>query len=325
MVNQQGNPYDKEIDFNHVSGKIGGFFTSISDLFFDVILFVKKYYIILLILLVIGVGLGYYKDSKYKPQYESKLFVVPNFRSADYLYSQVDLLNSKIGDKEFLQQNGMEYGVIKEVEVQPVVDIYEYIEEPNDPKYMILKLMADSGEIAKILEEKITSKNYKYQALTITTAKPVDEEKFLKPLMKYFNANPYLQIMQKEWANNLEIKIKENDTLIKQINGILNNFGTKGQGSAVFYNEEASIHEVIKAKEKLISDQGKNRIDRINYEKIIKDASAVLNIERYGMLAGKMKLLYPLILILAFACLITFRTYYKKQMNKRQLAASNNE
>lgn len=325
MANQS-NPYNKEIDFTHVSGKIKGIFSSINDYFFDAILFVKKYLVILIVLFVVGAGAGFFQDSLYKPNYESKLFIIPNFRSADYLYSQVDLINSNIGSIEFFNSMGIKDNMlIKKLEIEPVVDIYEFIEEPNDPKFQILKLMADSGEISKILEDKITSKNYKYQVVTITTSRPITEEEVLKPLLQYLNANPYLEVMKKEWVNNLEIEIKQNDTLIKQIDGILNNFGTKATGNGVFYSEEAPIHEIIKSKEKLIREQGKNRIDIVNYEKVIKDSSNILNINRYGTLAGRLKFVYPIILIGLFVSLVTFWAYYKRQMNKRQLAASNNE
>ena len=325
MANQN-DPYNKEIDFTHVSGKIKDIFSSINDYFFDAILFVKKYLVILIVLFVVGAGLGYYKDITYKPAFESKIFVIPNFRSADYLYSQVDLINSRLGEKSFFNEMGIKDNMlIKKIEIEPVVDIYEFIEEPNDPKFQILKLMADSGEISKILEDKITSKNYMYQAVTITTREPLTNEAALKPLLTYLNANPYLEVMKKEWVNNLNIKIRANDTLIKQIDDILNSFSRKSGGAGVFYSDDAPIHEIIKQKEKLIREQAKNRIDIVNYEKIIKDSSNVLNIKRYGFTAGKLKFLFPILLIILFSGIVVFWGYYKKQMNKRQVEASNNE
>ena len=144
--------------------------------------------------------------------------------------------------------------------------------------------------------------------------------------MKYLNTNTYLQSMQKEWVNNLEIKIRANDSLIKQIDHVLNSYANKGGGSnTIFFSEQAPLDKVIKQKEDLIKEQAKNRIERVNYNKIIKDSSTVLNIEKVDFLTGRTKFLYSGLLVLTFALSIWFSKYYKRQMNKRREAANNNE
>lgn len=326
MANQTNN----DIDFAHVSGKIKGYFSRLNDAIFDVILFIKKYFIVLLILVIVGGGIGYYKDSTREKVYTNKTFVIPNFKSVDYLYTQIEYINAKIkeDDKDFFKSIGLEPYAIGHIKIEPVIDIYDFIEEDDqyEEKFKVLELMADSGDMNRIMEDNVTSKNYKYHLITFITGKPAKKEETLEPLMKYLNTNTYLQSMQKEWVNNLEIKIRANDSLIKQIDHVLNSYANKGGGSnTIFFSEQAPLDKVIKQKEDLIKEQAKNRIERVNYNKIIKDSSTVLNIEKVDFLTGRTKFLYPGLLVLTFALSIWFSKYYKRQMNKRREAANNNE
>ena len=97
----QKNDESQEIDLTQISKKIGGFFENISTSIFKSILFFKRNIIWLSILLVIGVGLGYYFDKTTK-EYNHQIILIPNFGSVDYLYAKIDLINSKISESDTL-------------------------------------------------------------------------------------------------------------------------------------------------------------------------------------------------------------------------------
>ena len=151
MANQTNN----DIDFAHVSGKIKGYFSRLNDAIFDVILFIKKYFIVLLILVIVGGGIGYYKDSTREKVYTNKTFVIPNFKSVDYLYTQIEYINAKIkeDDKDFFKSIGLEPYAIGHIKIEPVIDIYDFIEEDDqyEEKFKVLELMADSGDMNRIM------------------------------------------------------------------------------------------------------------------------------------------------------------------------------
>lgn len=326
MTNQTNNAENQEINLTHVSRKVKGYFSSINDSFFDGILFIKKNIIVIAILVIAGAGLGYYLD-KDQEYYETKIFLKPNFGSTEYLYGEIKNLNSKIYNDEFKQATGINADKsLKKFKIEPVIDIYNFIDNPakeidvNDRNYQLFKLISENGDMEKMLKDEVTSKNYKLHLLTVTTNKEISENN-IKPILEYLNANPYYKTLQAEYVKNLDAKIAANDTLIKQIDAILNSApkGT-GAGANLVLNDNAGLHEVVKQKERLLQEQGRNNIDKVNFTQIIKESSIILNGPDSSFISGNMKLIIPFVLFLLFAALMKFRHYYKKQVNKRKAA-----
>lgn len=322
----QINPNDQEIDLGQLSKKIGNKIQSFIDWLFDGLLFVIKNKYIIGGLFVLGVGLGIYMD-KTKKVYDHQIIVSPNFGSSDYLYSKIELLNAKIkeGDTLFLKQIGV-YNPKKlsRIEIEPIMDVYRFVNN-NERNFELLKLMAEDGDIKKIVEENLTSKNYSYHLISYTTGEKTSEAKTLQPIINFLNQSDYYQQIQKEYVNNIKIKMKENDSIIGQINGILNQFSKNVSGNSkneklIYYNENTQLNDVIKTKDELIKEQGNNRLDMVNLEKIVKESSHILNMENNKSINGKLKLILPLLFIGLFVAYGMFRAFYRRQLAKRNLA-----
>src|SRR3990167_6143990 len=97
--NVSNNQEDQEIDLSQISRKIGNFFEWISERIFLGLMFFIKNKIIVAILLVLGISTGWYLDKTQK-NYNHQIIVTPNFGSNDYLYSKINLLNSKIKEND---------------------------------------------------------------------------------------------------------------------------------------------------------------------------------------------------------------------------------
>lgn len=320
------NSEDKEIDLSQVTQKIGNVFQSFSDRIFDGILFLKRNIIIISILFVLGGGLGYYMDKSEK-SYNNQIIVIPNFESVDYLYAKVELLNAKIKERDyaFLTKLGIKRPKdISKIEVEPIIDIYRFIDN-SDENFQMIKLMAEDGDMQKILEDQVTSKNYKFHTISFLTHGTTNRSETLEPLMKFFNDSDYYRMVQKEKINDVELKIKSNQETIDQINGILNQFSgnissQQKSDKLIYYNENTQLNDVIKTKNQLINDQGYLNIERNNYKDIIKESSATINVRNTKSLNGKMKLILPVLFIGLFLCFGMLRSFYRKQMIKRNLA-----
>ncbi|MFV8269041.1 hypothetical protein ACNQGP_03780 [Flavobacterium sp. GT2N3] len=321
--NQPDNQEDQEIDLTQISKKIIKLFERINTFLFRCIQFFVKNAIVIVVLLVLGVGLGYYLDAT-KKTYDHQIIVSPNFGSADYLYSKIDLIESKIqeGDTFFLK-NVLGIKKPKEIikiEIKPISDVYKFIENKTE-NFELIKLMAEGGDIKNILEDNLTSKNYTLHTIRFKTKKQTDTTETVQPILNYLNNTEYYKKVQKEAVNNIQIKMIQNDTIISQINGVLNGFSDRVNGSQksdklVYYNENTQLNDVIKTKETLIIEQGTHRVELVGLDKIIKDNSATLNIENTNSVNGKLKMILPVLFLLLFILIYLFSGFYKNQLQK---------
>lgn len=314
------NPEDQEIDLREISKKIGIFFQSINTFLFKCIQFFVEKVVVISILLVIGVGLGFYADQTAK-KYDSEIIVMPNFGSNDYLYSKINLLNSKINERDtiFLQRLGFkDIAKINGIKIEPILDVYKFAND-NPQNFEVLKLIAEKGDLNKIFEDKLTSKNYVFHTLSIATSKAVTIDGLVNPLVNYLNTSDYYSKIKTENLKNIKIKIIENDSIIKQIDGFLNNFKNNTNGKSnnlVYYNENSQLNDIIKTKDLLLKEQGYHRLEGIKFDKIIKDISVNTNIKNVKSINGNLKLLLPLLFIFLYLICYAFVQFYKNQKAK---------
>lgn len=314
------NSEDQEVDLVLISKKINSFFESIKTSIFNGIQFFVRNWIVVLILVVAGFGLGIFLDKTQK-SYEHQIIVTPNFGSTDYLYAKIDLIDSKIKEKDTLFLKNIvgiqQPEVLKSIEIKPLTDVYNFIK--NKPEnFELIKLMAEDGDINKVLQENITSKNYTFQNIILGTKSKISEDKIVKPLLKYFNTSDYYSKIQKEAYRSVQLKINKNDTIIKQIDGILNNVSKSTNSNAksdklVYYNENTQLNDVIKTKDGLINEQAIHQIELITFDKIVKESSITANIESVKFIGKYLKFILPVLFVALFVFLKFFIAFYKRQ------------
>jgi len=314
------NNTDQQVDLVLISKKISNFFQRINASIFRSIQFFIRNWVIVLILVVIGFGLGIFFDQNQK-SYRHEIIVAPNFGSTDYLYAKVDLINSKIKENDTLFLKEV-VGIsdtknLKLIEVKPIADVYNFIQ--NKPEnFQLIKLMAEDGDIKKVLEENVTSKNYNYQTLLLFTNHKVTEESLTTPLLKYLNTSDYYSKIQKVVYHNVELKIQQTDSIIRQIDGILNNLSNSSKGNLkndklIYYNENTQLNDIIKSKDGLLNEQAIQRVELIGFDKIIKENNIILNLQLVKFVNGNLKFLLPITFVLAFIFLGFFKSFYKRQ------------
>jgi len=333
-VNNQNEQQNQEIDLGMVFKKIGDFFEGIAMSIFKGILFVKKNAIVLISLIIIGIGLGYFFDDVTK-SYDHEIIVSPNFGSTDYLYAKIDLLASKVKEKDiaFLKRIGIEDPEkIVLVEVDPVIDIYSFVNNntaiatnaQNTQNFELMKLLAEESDVNKVIKDKLTSKNYPYHIIHIVSNGYLSEQKTIQPILDYLNESQHFENIQKTLTNNIKIKMRKNEEIISQIDNIINNFSSKMNNNAqsnnlVYYNENTQINDVIKNKNALIVELGDQRMELINFNKIIKKTSSVVNVKSTKKLNDKLKFLLPIVLVFLYVFYSLFLSFYRSQAKKLTL------
>jgi len=317
------NSTDQEIDIFDITKSINGFVDKTNVFIFRSIQLFVRNWILFLILLGLGFGIGYYLDVS-KKSYDNKIIVTPNFGSVDYLYSQIDLIEAKIlsGDTLFLKDVvGISHPkAIKKIDIKPISDAFKFVED-KEQNFELLKLMADDGDINKVLVDNITSKNYTLHTISFTTNKIINEKEFVSQLLKYLNNSEYFNSVQKTGYKNLEQLIAQNDTIIAQIDNVLNGFSknvksTSKNDKLVYYNENTQLNDIIKTKQYLATEQGKNRLKLISSDRTIKEISSTLNIKNTQSLNGKLKFILPVLFVFIFVFIYLFKGFYRKQSQR---------
>jgi hypothetical protein len=106
----------------------------------------------------------------------------------------------------------------------------------------------------------LTSKNYTNHEIIVRTDELAFDESSIQPILNFLNESDYFEKIQIEEFKNTQIKLNQNDTIISQIDAVLNGFSSsvnRNQQSdkLVYYNENTQLNDVIKTKEALFIEE----------------------------------------------------------------------
>lgn len=316
----ENNSRDFEFDFSIISQKLKKTSGSASRIVHSAINQVKRNILLYILVLVAGLALGYLLQGR-QTKYYSEVIVMPNFGSVNYLYSKIELLDSKIKERDtiFLKKAGLQSSGILEVEIKPINDIYEFVNN-RERNFELLKLMAEDGDINKVIEDRNTSKNYTNHIITYKTNGKTTTAASLQPLLKYLNNSEYFNAVRKVYVQNLQQNLQTNDSIIKQIDRILDSQPRKGEqasskgGGFVYLNENIQLNELIKTKYELLDEIGTLRLAMVNYTNIIKDNTTSLNTFESNFWSGNLKYIVALTVFIGF---LFIHTIFLKLINKK--------
>lgn len=295
MESNKNSANQYEIDLDEVYRKVHGTGQKLGGTFKRIYYFFRKYWLLVIPLLIISALLGSFLDDQ-KKTFHTHVIVSPNFRSADYLYNTIEQLSSKIlsNDTVFLKKIGIKKSSIGNITIKPVIDIYALVNE-NDKNYNLLQLMTEDGRMGDIIKDPVTARNYKYHQITLLSNDTLSADRDVKPILDYLNSNHYFSEIQRLAIQNIQSKIIANDTMIKQIDRILARFSsTKQSGANLIYNNESlSLDDIIVTKDKLLIEQNYRSVELLDFDKTIKERSIVTNIEIQDSFLSKKVILYP--------------------------------
>ncbi|MFD2908585.1 hypothetical protein ACFSX9_07530 [Flavobacterium ardleyense] len=308
------NAHDQEIDLGQIGRGIINFFNRMVNAFFDFLFFIKRKIIIIAILFIIGVVAAFAFDTKV---YNHEVAVIPNFGSNEYLYKKIEQVDTKLreDDDVFFEALGIKnYKDIVEVKIEAYPAIYTFVNnKDSENNFELIKLMAEDGNIDKIMKDEITSKNYYHHKISIQTKGMYKKEEFIIPLLKYLNSNSYYEIQRKITQKNLADKLSLNDSLIVQIDKLIILLSSNNSSGTITISEKNSIPELIEKKDKLILENQYLLKNQAVVDTIIKEESSIINIRHYKPLLLNNKILFPVLLILCYFLFYSSSKIYKKQ------------
>lgn len=312
------NSQDQEIDLGQIGTGVKSLFNGIINSVFDFIFFLKKKIIVVGVLFVLGVVLGILLDKKHS--YIQKMILIPNFGSNEYLYNKISLLESKLKEKDIVFFKSIGINNIDEIgkfEIKPINGIYNFINsKENTLNFEFIRLMAEDGNIEKIIKDDVTSKNYYQHELVINTSRAFKKSELIDPILKYLQDSEHFNKLQTVYKKNVEEKIAFNNLLIKQIDDLVASYSQNKPTSNVVISENSGLSEIINKKDALIKENQYTMLHYIEYDKIIKDQSIVSNQINTSGANNKMKLILPFLFVFLYFVGFLFNNLYKKQLER---------
>ncbi|MEP2936561.1 MAG: hypothetical protein ABJM06_10845 [Gilvibacter sp.] len=270
MSNQQQRSSD-EIDLNYLLGSIKGSFKSVLRTLFSAFDFLVKYWYILVLLVIIGAGTGYFLQQSQERNRAAKILVQVNFDGSSYVYNAIDLLQKKIdqGDRKFLTSLGLDKDKpeLVSVSLTPVVriqDIVTRFDVNNDNRSLesVLKNVEFEGDDDFQLSQTFDTA-YKYHVLEVEML-PKAKKEVLNGIMTYLNSNEAMKSHKDATVLMLTDQLNNNNKIIEQIDQLITDLRTAATtartGNAAYIVEkDDDLDQLVRSK---IEIEKENRLVR---------------------------------------------------------------
>ena len=321
--NSRNSEYD-EIDLSFIFQKIGDFFKNLLIGFLQIIAFYYKKKWILIALVVVGGVLGYFWENSAEDKFKNNFIVAANYESADYLYNKIDAVDSKIKlvDSTFLEKAfGEHYLNVKSIEIEPVVNIYDFIGQ-SESNSELFELLSEDEDMAEFIKKPVNSRNYPNHIINIIVeGENEDRHKIITDnFFTYLNNNEYYNNSKRISLKNTLLQIDQNQQVRQQIdavvNSVVNQSVIEGKNPIVSIKENQVIDDLLEMKDLTLNKDKYLETQLENQQKVIRVVDANYQIEYEGSVFSKdKKFLLPLILILLFSVIYLIKYIVNKSQS----------
>lgn len=307
----------EEVDLGYLFKKSNDFLKGIVRGLFLIFDFFKKYFIVIIILILIGFAFGYFKDKGSVELYNNEILIIPNFESVDYLYDKAETINSKIASKDTVYLKnifGDNFRSVGGVSLEPIIDIYNFVSKSRQ-NIDVLKIISQSQDFSEYVEDMSTSKYFKYHRLNLSIVGKEHSVAIVDSFLNYLNQNKHFANYKNTLKITKDFQVKEYYFMLTQIDSIIKANTRNNINSSVTVNTISDQSELIEKKRQLLAELQNLEMEQIDYSSIIKMVNAEYNIHPETFLDISNKIKYPLILVFLFS-LVFFIFYIFKSLKK---------
>ena len=290
-------------------------------LFFNALDFIFRNWKTVLGLILLGLVLGYFTQNNNKPLQKATVLLRVNFDAVNYLYSEVELFNEKIKEKDSLFFTKIGFNInsleVKDMELTPlinlkdIVDKYEQTYRNLDGLLQNLDFEDNDKEIN--ISETFTTE-YRYHNLKFSLLSNANEETIPK-IINFFNNDELLRKVRNVGVKNMEDRIISNEKVISQIDTLIKlyskNESLPSPSDQIFVvDKNFHIHGILNKKTQLLLDNEKIR------EELVVSDNIIVMMNEPRLLSEKPEILdykfifYPLVFVLGFLLLAFARHSY---------------
>jgi uncharacterized membrane protein len=289
--------YTEEIDLSYLWRKFTAFIKSCIRAGFMVLAFFAKYWIVTLVLLLVGIGYGYYKDQTSSKTFKNEGIVIPNYESVDYLYSNIDEFNKRIYNQDtvFLKSVlGENYKALRKIEIEPISDIYNMMTKSRE-QIDVFRILFQNQELDKFTENIITGKYFKFHKISFLIVGEQASQSVIQDVFTHWNNNSHFRSYETIYSSNAEFQVEEYRKMIGQVDSIIKAISrgsANNQGSGVVISDNTNLHLLLEQKRSMLDRLLQAEVRLADYTDPIKmvymdydiEVRAIPNVLKYPIL-----------------------------------------
>ena len=288
-------------------------------LFFNALDFIFRNWKTVLGLILLGLVLGYFTQNNNKPLQKATVLLRVNFDAVNYLYSEVELFNEKIKEKDSLFFTKIGFNInsleVKDMELTPLINLKDIVDKYEQTYRNLDGLLQNLDfEDNEINVSETFTTEYKYHNLEFSLLSNANEETIAK-IINFFNNDELLRKVRNVGIKNMEDRIISNENVISQIDTVIKLYSKNESLSSpsdqtFVVDKNFNIHGILNKKTELLLDNEKIREELVVSDNIIvmMNEPRLLN-EKPGILGNKF-IFYPFVFVLGFLLLAFARHSY---------------
>ena len=306
-----------EIDLGYLFERIKSLFKSILIGIVSIIQFFWKHKFRLIGVGVLGIALGLYLAKTNEKNYVSELLIKPNYNSTQYVYDKVKAISYKItnSDSIYLQEVfGSNYKKVKNIEIEPIIDVYDLVKESEETKETFRTLFIENGDFS-FFEEDINKIAYSNHKIKLIIEGKEDNEKITSQFFEFLSVNPFYENQKNLVIQQVKKELEENKFILKQIDTVITSVQSNPTPSVssqgISFTGSQEVFELLNRKQIIFN----NNI--LLLEKIALEDEVIKLIDyNTAMLDRSYNFSYrivPVLFVLGY-CLIFFLLYLRRKL-----------
>ncbi len=298
-----------EIDMHYLFRKFKNFLKRIIKLIFIVISFFIRYWIITLILIIIGIGWGYFTEISTIKTFKSEGIVIPNYGSVDYLYSTIKEFNDRVRTRDtiYLQSIlGENFRSVRGIKIEPIPDIYRTMTQSRE-QLDVFRILYQNQDLDAFIENLANSKYFKYHKIEFTVEGEDLSEVVIPQIFAYWNTNQHFLNYQTIFKENAVFQVREYNKMFNQIDTLLasiSNGFSKNQNTGVVISDNNNLSNLFSFKQQMMTQLLDADVRLSDYTAPVKVVFMNYDIQERGY---SRTLKYPIYLVGLFAFIFFLR------------------
>ena len=213
-----------EADLNMLFNSIKKGRDNFSAFLYDMLLTIKRFWIVFLLLVIAGIAYGYYKDNYGSKKFTTSLVIQTNQKSTEVIYDYIDNINSYA-----LESKGFAPYEILEVEIKAVSNFKDLLDKYENQNTDFIEYLLENASSDDVLREEFFRDSYRFHKVEVELGYTQDENSIDKLIAAFNDIDNYKEI-NAFYGDFNDRKVAEFEKMLTQIDETIARYNATPSG-----------------------------------------------------------------------------------------------